>query len=250
MKTKSQTLVRTLHPEVKVLDASAGLVEYVASNEAVDSYREVVRVSGWRFDLFAKNAPFVNSHNYSTIENLLGKVEDYRIEKGRKPALVETVRWAKDATPLANLGWRLTESGFLKAVSVGFWPVRYCSKWDQDATAYQAQLLELGLSGDRAPVRIYTEQQQVELSACILGANPEALAKAYKAERITDADLELLEKMREGVLGEPALPENDLPHEPNNENANSAASPADAELARQRAELGLVATVVRIANGM
>lgn len=243
-----KTLQRTIHPEVKVIDSKAGLVEYVASDETVDSYREVIRVNGWKFDLFRKNAPFVDSHNYRSIDHLLGRVEDFRIEKGRKAALVETVRWAKDASPLAELGWRLTEGGFLKAVSVGFWPEKWASKWDQDLSEYNALLLELGLSGEKAPVRIYTAQQQVELSACILGANPNALAKAYKAEVIKDADLELLEQRASECATD--APEDFPSQESESETASPAADPAVAGLARQRAELGLLATVIQITNGL
>ena len=37
--------------------------------------------------------------------------------------------------------------------------------------------------------RIFTEHQQLELSACILGANPNAVARAWKERAVTDADL-------------------------------------------------------------
>ena len=185
-----KTLLRIIHPEVRVLDAAAGLVEYVASDETLDSYREVIRASGWRFTQFRKNAPFVDSHNYDTIDRLLGKVVDFKVTGGK---LIETVQWAKDVAEnqLAKLGWAMTEAGFLKAVSVGFFPVREVSKWDSDPRAFNEQVLELKL--DAAKVRaIYLEQEQVELSACIIGANPNALAKSYKAGVLSDADLDFL----------------------------------------------------------
>ena len=183
----SKTVRRTIHPQVKVLDAKQGLVEYVASDESVDSYKEVIRADGWRFTMFRKNAPFVDSHDYSSIEKLLGKVVDFRVE-GRK--LVETVQWAKDAgSKLADIGWRMTEGGFLKAVSVGFWPL----KWASPGTAeHAAQLRQLELEPTTEVRTIFTEQEQVELSACVIGANPNALARSYKAGVLTDADLETI----------------------------------------------------------
>jgi hypothetical protein len=39
---------------------------------------------------------------------------------------------------------------------------------------------------------IYTEQEQVELSCCVVGSNPNALAKAYRAGAINDADIQTL----------------------------------------------------------
>lgn len=190
-----KTLIRTLHPEVRVLDSKKGLVEYVASDESIDSYREVIRANGWRFNRFQKNAPFVNSHDYGTLENLVGKVVDFAV-KGKQ--LVETVQWAVDVAEnkLAQLGWKMTEAGYLKAVSVGFMPTKLISKWDgqyaDDRATWLQQLTELGLTEINAPRTIYIEQEQVELSACIIGANMNAVAKGYKAGTLSDADMELL----------------------------------------------------------
>jgi hypothetical protein len=186
------TLRRQLHPEVRVVDARRGLVEYVASDETLDSFREVIRADGWRFDLFKKNAPFVDSHEYGTLEKLVGKVVDFSVAARR---LVETVQWAVDVAEnkLAQLGWKMTQAGYLKAVSVGFVPQTTVTS--ADTKAFKAQLRELGLQPDANVRTIYTRQQQIELSAVIIGANPNALqmtAKAYKAGVLSDADLGFL----------------------------------------------------------
>ena len=188
-----KTLRRTLHPEVKILDAKAGLVEYVASDETLDSYREVIKANGWRFDHFEKNAPFVDSHNYGTIANLVGNVKSFEVVRRK---LVETVQWAKDVAEnaLAQLGWKMTEAGFLKAVSVGFWPVKMVSKWDADPKAFDKEREKLDIDETTDVRAIYLEQQQVELSAVIIGANPNALAKAYKAGVIDDAWLDKISR--------------------------------------------------------
>lgn len=184
-------LYRTLHPEVKIEDAKEGIATYIASDESIDSYREVIRADGWRFTNFAKNAPFVDSHEYTSIAHLLGKVIDFKVV-GRK--LIETVQWAKDVAEneLARIGWKMTEAGFLKAVSVGFWPVKTISTADPE---YKAQLkdLEIADTADTRPRAIYMQQEQLELSAVILGANPNALiARSYKAGVLNDAELETL----------------------------------------------------------
>ena len=70
----------TLAAEIRVLSAADGIVEYIASDETIDSYREIIRADGWRFDLFAKNAPFVDTHNYDTYANQVGKVLDWRVD--------------------------------------------------------------------------------------------------------------------------------------------------------------------------
>lgn len=216
---KTEKLIREIHPEIRIINEAEGVADYVASDETLDCYREIIRASGWRFNLFAKNAPFVDSHDYSTIGRLLGRVEEFRIEGGR---LVERVRWAKDMpeSPLASFGWKMTVAGFLKAVSVGFYPTRYVSKWDPDQNGFIAQVKELGLSAETAAqVRtIYIEQEQIELSSCIIGANPNALAKAYKAGAITEEDLDSLSRQITRAKTD-----------------SSAASPAEVEESRRRA---------------
>jgi len=183
-------LIRTLTPEVRVIDAARGIADYVASDESLDSYAEVIKASGWKFSRFAKNAPFVDSHDYYCIEKLLGKVTDFRVE-GKQ--LIERVQWAVEVpeNTLAQLGWKMTQGGYLKAVSVGFVPVKAVSKWDSDNKPFAEACKDLGMTTEAAmQVRcIYLEQEQLELSACIIGANPNALAKAHKDGCVVDGDL-------------------------------------------------------------
>jgi len=202
---------RTLNPEIRVVDEKAGTIEYIASDESLDADREVVRLSGWRFDRFQKNAPFVDSHKYGSIDAVLGKVLDARLENNR---LIETAQWAIDVPEniLAQRGFAMTKAGYLKAVSVGFDPIKILTslartEWPdiwQGASILSTgtrdgkrlwtdQLQQLGLaSSDNKPVSIVLEQQQLELSACVVGANPNAIAKAYKAGILCDADLDLI----------------------------------------------------------
>jgi HK97 family phage major capsid protein len=185
------TLRRTIHPEIRVLDYKSGIAEYIASDESLDSYNEIIRADGWRFNRFQKNAPFVDSHDYNTLGKLLGKVIDFKV-RGSK--LIETVQWAVDVAEnqLAQLGWKMTAAGYLKAVSVGFYPVRSVSRWDSDQSGYITELARLGLKPESGARVIYIEQEQIELSACIIGANGNALAKARQAGVITDGNLHAL----------------------------------------------------------
>lgn len=175
-------IYRTIHPEVRVIDAAKGIVDYIASDETIDCYDEIIMAQGWRFSMFGKNSPFVDSHDTSTIEKLVGRVLDFYVSGHQ---LVERVQWAIDApdNKLAQLGWQMTEGGYLKAVSVGFIPTRYVSRGDPE---WLKTLQSLGLPPDTTARRIYLEQEQLELSSCIIGANPNALARAYKAGAITD----------------------------------------------------------------
>lgn len=183
----SEQARRTFHTEIKVVSEKEGVIEYIASDETLDSHREIVRVNGWRFNRFAKNAPFVDSHDYWTIGKLLGRVTSAEVVGAQ---LVERVKWAIDVPgcELAKLGFDLTLKGYLKAVSVGFIPTKYAVSGSDDFTKACA---EMKLSADTvARLRcIYLEQEQIELSACIIGSNPEALARAYHAGDIKDEQL-------------------------------------------------------------
>ena len=178
---------RILHPETRIVDSRKGIVDYVASDESIDSYHELIRADGWRFTNFQKNAPFVDRHDTSTIAKLCGKVVDFRVVAGQ---LWNRVQWAVDVAEneLAQLGFKMTEAGFLKAVSVGFFPLDYLTP--NSGQAWTNALKDLKLAPDAEVRMIYTQQEQVELSACVLGANPNALAKARSDGLILDSHLE------------------------------------------------------------
>jgi hypothetical protein len=207
-------LRRTIHPQTRVLDAKAGTVEYVASDESLDSFQEVIIAGGWRFNRLPKNAPFVDSHRYDTIASILGKIVSYEVVQRQ---LVEIVEWAKDVAEnsLAQLGWKMTLAGFPPPVSVGFWPVK--SLWAGE-DGFGETLKRLNIPSDSDVRRVYLEQEQIELSAVVLGANPNAVARCYKSGAFTDADLETISQLQS-----------------KRETANPADDPAVAELARQRA---------------
>ena len=216
---RSGMLRREINPQIKVLDAQKGIVEYVASNQTLDCHNEIVRADGWRFNRLKKNGPFVDSHNYGSIANTLGKILDFTLTAGN---LVETVQWAVDIIvegqeTLAQWGFKMTAGGYLKAVSVGFSPVRYCTRWDSDKTEYAQQCADLGVPRDVMPDVIYIEHEQIELSACVIGANPDAVARAYKAGVVNDA---FLDKISSELA--------------RRKTANSTDMPADVEKARQR----------------
>ncbi len=181
-----KTLHRQLAPETRVLDAAQGLVEYVASDQTLDSYDEIILAKGWSFAArFRTNPVFVDSHSYYGIDKVLGRVVDMRVDGDQ---LIEVVKWATDVSEnkLAQLGFQMTEKGYLKAVSVGFIPTKWCRRSDDEFTSVADTISGLA-QGDRDRLRcIYQEQEQIELSACVIGANPSALAKAYHSGDIAE----------------------------------------------------------------
>lgn len=181
----SDRLQRSLVPAIKVLSTKDATVEYVASDATLDCYNEILVASGARFDRFSKNAPFVDSHDYSTIERLLGSVESFEVKNGQ---VIERVKWAVEASALAALGFKLTESGHLKAVSVGFLPVKMLWRNEPEFAA-ECEALKLPTETVAKLWCIHKEWMQIELSACIIGANPNALAKAFNEGALKEREL-------------------------------------------------------------
>lgn len=230
-------LRREMAVAVRVLNEEKGEVEFVASDETLDSYAEIIRVNGWRFNLFAKNAPFVDSHDYRTITKLLGQVFSWRIEGNQ---LIEGVRYSREPDTLADWAFKMVRDGFLKAVSVGFVPLKMASKWDGDKGGFLQQVTELGLNPETAAQlrSVYIEQEQIELSQCVIGANPNALARAYKAGCLNEQAIDGIAALT-AAERTPTLSATDGPS-----NATPTPPPADVEAAhRRRAKLAFIAAV-------
>jgi hypothetical protein len=178
----------SLAAETKVLNEAERTCSFIASDQTVDCYGEIVRAAGWKFDRFQRNAPFVDSHDYSSVEKLLGNVTAWKVEGAR---LVEQVKFVPEgASALADFAWKMLTAGFLRAVSVGFMPLRVRSRW-RDQADFAGAVQELGIDGAAASKLncIHWEQEQTELSAVLIGANPSAVALAHRSGAVADADL-------------------------------------------------------------
>ncbi|WP_411846440.1 hypothetical protein AAFN60_02030 [Roseibacillus persicicus] len=176
-----------LNTTPRILDRSKGLVEYVASDQSLDADLEVVIPSGVQFNRFAKNAPFLDSHKKgygSSITDVLGKVTSARIEDGQ---LVETVQWAIEVeeNKMARFGFKMTETGYLKAVSISFDPLAWVDGQNPDRLGQLVKTHNL----NPAVRRVFTQVEQLELSAVVIGSNPNAVLKAFNDSALTEGDL-------------------------------------------------------------
>ena len=180
------SLVTRSIPLHRALDENKGIIEYIASDETVDSYKEVIRASAWRFNLFKRNPAFFANHDYQA-EKCIGKVLEYSVKSGR---LVEVVQYALGVdNKLAESIYKMVKGGFMPACSVGFWPVKRHFPGESEHTK---QLQELGLKADAGVQAIYTEVEQIELSAVGVGANSNAVVQARAAGCLTDTDIETI----------------------------------------------------------
>ncbi|HZV36826.1 MAG TPA: phage major capsid protein [Verrucomicrobiae bacterium] len=167
------------------LDAARGTCTAIVSTPTVDSDNESVVPRGCDLSRFNRNAPLVDSHNYSSVSNQIGKVTDVRISDKRVEC---DLQFAIDVPEnnLARLAFGMVKAGYLKGCSIGFQPMEYISP--SDGKLYQQTLAELGLKNQQ-PSRIYTAWTFCELSLCVLGSNPDALLQTAKSIGMSSRDL-------------------------------------------------------------
>jgi HK97 family phage prohead protease len=158
------------------------LLDFVASDATLDRAREIISPDGWRLENFRRNPVFQNAHHYDNILFTLGRATEVDVRGGR---LWLRVQFAAHINPLARMAYELYRGGFLRAVSVGFIPLR----WEN--------------GNERTPWRRrFLEQELIEVSAVPVPANPNALALAAKAGAITFADVRALHELLEMTLRE------------------------------------------------
>ena len=104
--------------------SSAAILDFIASNQALDRYGEVIMAKGWRLDNYRRNPVFQNAHQYGDILFTLGKalVTEVR-EMAGGPALFQRIEFAVEVNPMARIAYGLYQGRFLNAVSVGFIPL-------------------------------------------------------------------------------------------------------------------------------
>lgn len=148
----------------KATAGAADGMEFVLSDATVDSYGDMVEPSGWDLKRFKKNpiALFGHSNGFP-----IGTWEDVRVEDGKLKGRLVMAK-AGTSYRLDELR-RLVEQGILRAVSVGFRPIK--------AEPISA---DKPYGGQR-----YLKQELLETSLVSVPANPAALAVA-KGLKISD----------------------------------------------------------------
>jgi HK97 family phage prohead protease len=168
-------------PAPAATQAPAAILDFIASNEQVDRYEEVIVASGWRLEAYRRNPVFQNSHQYGDILFTIGKALVTEVRDG---CLFQRVEFALEVNPFARIAYGLYRGGFLNAVSVGFIPLR----WED--------------GGPQSPWRRrYLEQELLEVSAVGIPANPDALQIGLKSGAVQRQDLREAAELLQHLVG-------------------------------------------------
>lgn len=140
-------------------------IRFVASDESVDRYGDIIRAAGWRLENFRKNPVLLFGHQSRNLP--IGKVAEVGVVGTQLEATAEFM--PEGMSDFADECFRAVDAGFLNAVSVGFMPLaepNYIFADDDPdhkgwPTGYE-----------------FVEQELLELSVVPVPANPQALAVA------------------------------------------------------------------------
>lgn len=178
LNTGAQGLRGGMHCTVKEVTGDEPMMDFIASDNTVDRYNEVIDQAGWQLDNFRANPVIPDCHDYSSIGKILGRSPMVAIQDG---ALCNRVEFCLD-NPMGNLAWKMAKGGFIKSQSVGFIPL----EWQNG-------------NGKDGPDRTYTKQELLEISLVVVPANPGAtIGLALKSGAIARRDLrELAEYLKQ-----------------------------------------------------
>ena len=156
--------------EVKDMgDPADATLSFIATDETMDRYDEVISIDGWNVDNYLKNPVVVDSHNYGSVGCILGRTIQLTIIGGQ---MINQVQFALD-NPMGALAYKMAKAGFIRSESVGFRP----QEWVMG-------------SGKDSPYRTFTKQELLEISLVAVPANPGAtIGAALKSGAIDRGDL-------------------------------------------------------------
>jgi len=153
-----------------IAKSPAAVLDFIASNETLDRYGEIILASGCRLGNYRRNPVFQNAHQYGDVIFTLGKALVTEVRPGgtfsATPHLFQRIEFAVDVNPMARIAYGLYKGKFLNAVSVGFIPLRWETPAQPEKAGYR---------------RKYLEPELLEVSAVGIPANPDALELGLKA---------------------------------------------------------------------
>jgi HK97 family phage prohead protease len=201
---------------VKDVIGEEPVMDFIASDETLDRYNEVISVDGWNLANFRSNPVIPDCHDYSSIGKILGKARSISVadSPGGRPQLVNRVEFCTD-NPMGLLAYKMAKGGFIKSQSVGFIPLEWTNG-----------------SGKDEPSRKYTKQELLEVSLVVVPANPGAtIGLALKSGAIDRKDLKELAEFLKQFCSET---------EPGAQVGASGAGIHDAQLLKLARSLGKV----------
>lgn len=179
------TVTRVVTDDPQSIDEASRTIRFVFSDATVDRSGDSIMQSGWQIDQFVKNPVALWAHD--SYAPPIGRATNVGVAGGRLIGDIEFM--AAEVSPFADSIFRMVKGGFVRAVSVGFIPLKY-----------------VFVSDPARPWGIdFVEQELLEISVCPIPCNPNALQEA-RSKGIDTAPLrEWAERVLDGA-GQVAVP--------------------------------------------
>ena len=172
--------------EVREVTLGEPVLDFIASDESLDRYEEVIKVDGWELENFRRNPVIPDCHDYSSITRILGRARSTEVSEKR---LVNRVEFCMD-NPLGAMAFKMAKAGFIKSQSVGFIPL----EWENGSGKGEAR-------------RTYLRCELLEISLVVVPANPSAtMGLALKSGALERSDLVGLREFLDQICGGDAVP--------------------------------------------
>jgi len=187
-------------PEIRKVDEETRTVEFVASDNSVDSYGTVLPVDKWDLTRYQNNGIVGYMHDVygdswtksADPDDVIGKGVAF-IEDGK--LIVRITFEPADLNPKSDKIFRKLQFGSLHAVSVGFRATAKGHKGDEER-------------GEDPNVYYYGGQELLEVSVVNIPSNANALKRAMEEERAT-WEVDDTKEISETVAVDETAPETD-----------------------------------------
>lgn len=175
----SKKLYETINIKIKGVDEETSTLEAVFSTEDEDRHGDIVR-QNWDLKQFKKNPVILNSHNYWSATDVIGKAEKIGVKGGQ---LEGKIKFAVEENPIAKIIFDLYKNGFLNAFSVGFIPKEFSDKGE----ILKSELLEISAVSVPANAYALAKSAGIDLKPLFKGIN-DALGEEEAPDEEIDED--------------------------------------------------------------
>lgn len=152
MERKLPTIGATLFRSGEIVPSEDGsrTATFVASQEIEDRYGDIISVDGWKLNHFKKNPILLWGHQ--TREPPIGRVT--KLYTNGDKLMADTEFMPPEINPFADSIWKMVKAKWLRAVSVGFRPLKAPEQitnekgnWTGGYRFLKQELLELSVVG-------------------------------------------------------------------------------------------------------
>lgn len=160
-KRTTSALIRLLNDSKSTLGERC--VRILASDGSLDSHGTTINPNGWRLENYLKNPTILWMHNQRELP--IGQAVSVAVTSRGLEIVVQFA--TAEENPFADYVYRLVKGGYIRSGSVGFYPLKWTIRENEDVVDF-------------------LEQELFEFSFTNVGSNPNALVLQKSADNFGD----------------------------------------------------------------